>query len=389
MPGAILTLNAGSSSLKFSLYEIGRDALNERLVGQIEKITSAPHMLAKNAAGAVVAERSWQDGPRGDALLAPLLDWVDDHLGEDSLAAVGHRVVHGGARFVAPARVDDAVLAALDALAPLAPLHQPHNLAASRAVNAARPDLPQVACFDTAFHHAMAPVATRFALTRALEARGVRRYGFHGLSYEYIAGRLATLAPALAAGRVIVAHLGNGASLCAMAAGRSVDTTMGFTALDGLVMGTRCGDLDPGVILYLLQNDRMDAAAIEDLLYNRSGLLGVSGVSSDMRTLLASNDPAAREAVDLFVYRIARESGALASCLGGLDGFVFTAGIGENAPLIRQKVCECLAWLGADLDLDANRQGAGLVSTPTSRLALWVIPTDEEQMIAAHTRAFV
>ena len=277
------------------------------------------------------------------------------------------------------------MLAELDRLVPLAPLHQPHNLAAIRALGAIRPDLPQIACFDTAFHHGLPAVATRFALPREYEAAGVRRYGFHGLSYEFIAGRLPAIAPEIAFGRVVVAHLGNGASLCALRGGRSIDTTMGFTALDGLPMGTRCGALDPGVILYLLEERRMSAAAIEHLLYHSSGLLGVSGISSDMRTLLASADSRACEAIELFVYRIVREIGALAASLGGLDGLVFTAGIGEHSPEIRRLFCEGVAWLGLELDPHANDAGGPCLTRPASRASAWVIPTDEDLMIARHT----
>jgi acetate kinase len=281
------------------------------------------------------------------------------------------------------------LLAALEQLIPLAPLHQPHNLAPIRTVARLRPGLTQVACFDTAFHHGMAAVATRLALPREFEAAGVRRYGFHGLSYEFIARRLAEIAPEEAAGRVIASHLGAGASLCAMRAGRSVDTTMGFTALDGLVMATRCGDLDPGVILYLQQQRGLSAKQVEDLLYLKSGLLGVSGgLSGDMRVLLASEDERAREAIELFAFRIARETGALMSTLEGLDTLVFTAGIGEHAPQIRALVCARLAWLGVDLDLAANDRGDAIISTPASRIVVRVIPTDEEGMIAAHTRDF-
>jgi acetate kinase len=274
----------------------------------------------------------------------------------------------------------------LDALTPLAPLHQPHNIAPIRAIAAARPNLPQVACFDTAFHHTIPAVAARFALPREYEHAGVRRYGFHGLSYEYVAKRLREIAPELSRGRVVAAHLGNGASLCAMRAGQSLDTTMGFTALDGLVMGTRCGNLDPGIILYLEQERGLTAEQVQDLLYRQSGLLGVSGgLASDMRTLLASANPHAQEAIELFVYRIAREIGALTSSLDGLDGIVFTAGIGENAPQIRAMVCARLGWLGVALDEDANANNAPLISAPESHVAVRVIPTDEEAMIARHT----
>jgi acetate kinase len=388
MADAILTLNAGSSSLKFALFEIGEGRRLDRAVsGQVEGIETAPHFRAADAAGKILAERRWPDGTRltHEDFLGELLDWVEKHLGGDRLAAVGHRIVHGGAKFATPAVLDAAVIAELDRLSPLAPLHQPHNLSAVRAVAKLRPSLPQVGCFDTAFHRTMAPVVSRFALPRELAQAGVQRYGFHGLSYEYIAGRLADLAPTLAGKRVVVAHLGNGASLCALDAGKSVDTTMGFTALDGLPMGTRCGALDPGVLLYLLQERGMDAAAIEDLLYRRSGLLGISGVSGDMRVLLASADPRAAEAIEFFVFRIARELAALAATLRGLDGIVFTAGIGERAPEIRRRVCELAAWLGVVLDEDANVANRPLVSAADSPVAVWVIPTDEEAMIARHT----
>jgi acetate kinase len=385
MPDAVLALNAGSSSVKFALFEIGgAGALTRVAHGQIEAIGSAPRFHAEDAAGEVLADEAWQAGTQ-ESLLSSLLGFVDGHLGADRLRAAGHRVVHGGTDFTRPAMVNEVVLGALEALAPLAPLHQPHNLAPIRAIAAARPGLPQVACFDTAFHHTMPTLATRFALPPEYEAKGVRRYGFHGLSYEFIARRLARLAPRLLAGRVIVAHLGNGASLCAMRGGRSVDTTMGFTALDGLVMGTRCGAIDPGVVLHLIARLGMRAQAVEDLLYNRSGLLGVSGISNDMRALLGSDARRAREAVALFVFRLAREAGALAGTLGGLDGLVFTAGIGEHAPAIRQMACERLGWLGVRLDAAANARGEAVVSAPDSQVEVRVIPTNEEEMIARHT----
>jgi acetate kinase len=319
-----------------------------------------------------------------------VIGWAESQLGADALIAVGHRVVHGGADHTSPEFVSDDLLAGLDRLAPLAPLHEPHNIAPIRAIAAARPGLPQVVCFDTAFHHTMPKVATRFALPRDYEEAGVRRYGFHGLSYEYIASRLRDIAPTLLEGRVIVAHLGNGASLCAMRQGRSIDTTMGFTTLDGLIMGTRCGNLDPGVVLYLQRERKLTLPQVEDVLYRQSGLLGVSaGIASDMRTLLASKDARAGEAIDLFVFRIAREIGALASSLGGLDGLVFTAGIGEHAPEIRAKVCARLGWLGANLDVEANARDAAIISLPQSRVEVRVTPTDEERMIATHTLAML
>jgi len=389
VPDAVLALNAGSSSIKFGLFECPNFGLRDAALhlvsrGQVEGIGTAPHFLARDPAGAVLAERRWPDGTH-EALLGVLLDWVEGHLGGARLLAVGHRVVHGGAEYFRPMRVTDALIAALDRLTPLAPLHQPHSLAPMRAIAAMRPGLPQIACFDTGFHHAMAPVATRFALPRHYAERGVRRYGFHGLSYEYIARRLREIAPELARGRVIVAHLGNGASLCAMQDGRSVDTTMGMTALDGLVMGTRCGTIDPGAVLHLQQQAGLDVAAVEETLYKRSGLLGVSGISSDMRALLDSDDPHAREAVELFVFRIGREAAALAGTLGGLDGFVFTAGIGEHAAPVRAAVGARLAWLGVALDAAANARAAPVISAPDSRVAVHVIPTDEEAMIAQHS----
>ena len=355
--------------------------------GEVEGIGSAPHFIARDPVGAVLAEQRWPDPKQPfQRFLEAVIGWAERHLGADTLIAVGHRVVHGGPNHDRPERVTPELLSALDELTPLAPLHEPHNIAPIRAIAATRPKLPQVVCFDTAFHHTMPAVATRFALPRQYERAGVRRYGFHGLSYEYIARQLAKVAPELAKGRVIAAHLGNGASLCAMLNGGSIDTTMGFTALDGLVMGTRCGNLDPGVILYLEEERGLTAKQVEDLLYQRSGLLGVSdGIASDMRTLLVSADPCARDAIELFVYRIAREIGALTSSLGGLDGLVFTAGIGEHAPAIREMVCARLGWLGVDLDAVANGRNAAIISTPESRVSVRMIPTDEEAMIARHT----
>jgi acetate kinase len=390
MTDAVLTLNAGSSSLKFALFEVG-EVLQLVCQGQVEAIGSAPHLIAKDPSGGMLIEHRWPGGAglTHETFLASLFSFVDDHLGADRLTAIGHRVVHGGATFSQPMLVDLDVLTALDKLCPLAPLHQPHNLAAIRAAQVVRPGLPQVACFDTAFHHGHADVVTRFALPRAWHDQGVRRYGFHGLSYEFVSDRLAELDPSLAAGKAVVAHLGNGASLCALDAGRSTDTTMGFTALDGLMMGTRCGAIDPGVILYLQQQAGLTASAVQTMLYEQSGLLGVSGLSSDMRALLASSETAAREAVDLFTFRIAREAGALMATLGGLDGIVFTAGIGENAPQVRAAVAKRLAWTGLALDPQANATGAGLISAPASRLRAWVIPTNEEAMIARHTAAVV
>ncbi|CAN5433026.1 acetate kinase [soil metagenome] len=387
MTGAILTLNAGSSSLKFALFSQGEDGLRKTVHGQVEGLGSAPHMIAKDANGVVLVERRWASDAYLDheAFLRPVLALAEDHLDGATLDAIGHRIVHGGLAFRDPVVIDADILSQLDALIPLAPLHQPHNLAAVRAAQAARPGLPQVACFDTAFHAGHPEVVTHLALPPPWHAQGVRRYGFHGLSYEFVAGRLRALDPVLASGRVIIAHLGNGASLCAVKGGVSVDTTMGFTALDGLIMGTRCGNLDPGVILYLQQQAGLSVEAVQDLLYNKSGLLGVSGLSSDMRVLLASDDPNARTAVDLFVFRIVREIGALTASMGGLDGVVFTAGIGENAAEIRARVAERLAWMGAMLDPQANRRADGLISSDASPIKILVVPTDEEVMIARHT----
>ena len=387
MPDALLALNAGSSSVKFALYELAAgNRLARSATGQIEGIGSAPHLTASDASGATTLDRRWPDGDSlgHEALFGELFGRIEERLGGDRLLGVGHRIVHGGTEFRGSARIDDGVLRRLDALVPLAPLHQPHNLAAIRAIAAVRPGLPQIGCFDTAFHQTMPAEAWRLALPRNFADEGVRRYGFHGLSYEYIAGELQRIAPGL--DRVVVAHLGNGASLCALKRGRSIETTMSFTPLDGLVMGTRCGALDPGVVLYLVRRG-IKAGEIEDLLYHRSGLLGVSGIASDMRTLLASPLPEAQEAVALFVYRVAGETAALAAALGGLDAVVFTAGIGENAPSIRAMIAARLAWLGLDLDAAVNARGATRISTAESHVAALVIPTDEQLVIARHTLA--
>lgn len=388
---AILSLNAGSSSIKFALYDTARGSPRLLLGGEIEDIDSEPKFSAKSPDGHILIEQRWppDNKPDFDELVSTLIGWIDQHLGDNALFAVGHRVVHGGPSHAKPALVSDDLFKTLEDLTRLAPLHEPHNIAPMRAIAALRPGLPQVACFDTAFHHTMPDVATRIALPREYAAQGVRRYGFHGLSYEFIAGRLHDVAPSLASKRVIVAHLGNGASLCAMRNGRSIDTTMSFTALDGLVMGTRTGSIDPGVILFLLQNDGMTADQLAELLYRKSGLLGVSGVSSDMQTLLASGAESAREAIDLFVFQIAREVGAMVSSLGGLDGFVFTAGIGEHAPEIRAAVCQRLAWLGIVIDPDANARHAMRISAAASAIDVLMIPTDEEAMIAQHTLEIV
>ncbi|OAN58713.1 acetate/propionate family kinase [Sphingobium sp. TCM1] len=386
---AVVSLNSGSSSIKFSLFVLeGDGALQLSAGGKIEKIGIAPTIIVRSVEGGVLLERDWQDGAAltHAHLLAHLFAWAADHpLKGREIIAIGHRVVHGGTEFAAPRLIDAALLDKLEALCPLAPLHQPHNLAAIRAIAALRPNLPQVACFDTAFHHDKPEIASRFAIPRALHDQGIRRYGFHGLSYEYIARRLAQIDPVLAGARVIAAHLGNGASLCAMQAGKSIDTTMGFTALDGLMMGTRCGSIDPGVVLHLQTQLGMSPAEIEDLFYKKSGLLGVSGISSDMRTLAASKAPEATEAIDLFAWRVAREIAALAASLGGIDGLIFTAGIGENDADIRSNICRRLAWLGVQIDELANAGNGPRISMPDSPVAVLVIPTDEERMIAHHS----
>jgi acetate kinase len=381
---AILALNAGSSSLKFALFEIGA-SLGLTAKGKIEKLDSAPHFVAYNATGVTLVEARGESSDFASTLEA-LLNFVDQHLGEVRLCAVGHRVVHGGAAHVAPERVTPALLAALDALVSLDPLHLPHNIAPMRALCSSRPGLAQVACFDTAFHHTMPPEASHFALPRAMTKAGVRRYGFHGLSYEYIVEQLKKSSPALAKGRVVVAHLGAGASLCAIRNGASIATTMSFSPLDGLVMATRCGALDPAVVLYLLRTGK-SVAEIENILNRQSGLLGVSEISGDMRALLASKDTRAREAIDLFTYRAAIDISGLAGALGGLDGLVFTAGIGERAPTIRAEICSRLAWLGARLDASANAAHAPSIGASDSQIDVRVIATDEECMIARHTLA--
>lgn len=393
MADVIMSINAGSSSLRFALARVNPTGEPVRIAkGMIEGIATSPHLVVRDAAGTILGERRWDTAETHDHgfFLDALFSWVDDNLGSDRLIGIGHRIVHGGQQFTQPVLVDETNLAALERLGALAPLHQPHNLAAVHAIQRARPGLPQVACFDTAFHAQQPVVATRFALPRALEHEGIRRYGFHGLSYEYCAHLLGQIDPDMARGRIIAAHLGNGASMCAMRNGQSIDTTMGFTALDGLMMGTRCGALDPGVILYLMQTKGLGAQAIQHMLYEQSGLLGVSGLSSDMRDLEARPDLLpAREAINLFVYRIVREAGALASVLGGIDGLVFTGGIGEHSVATRQAVCEGLAWIGITLDRDANARGADVISAPQSKVKVRVIATDEEHIIAMHSNALI
>jgi acetate kinase len=388
MTNAILVLNAGSSSIKFSLFATSGPDLSLVARGQAEGLYTAPRFVAKNAAGEVVEEKAWGDGVAlgHEGALDHLVQFLRGRSEGYTLVGAGHRVVHGGLEYSRPARVSEHVLAALEKYIPLAPLHQPHNLAPIRTLLQRAPDLPQVACFDTAFHRSQAPVAQAFALPKSITDRGVIRYGFHGLSYEYIASVLPEVDARAATGKTVVLHLGNGSSMCAMAGGRSVASTMGFTACDGLPMGTRCGNLDPGVVLYLMDELKMDARAIEKLIYQQSGLLGVSGISSDMRALLASPEASAKAAIDLYVYRIGRELGSLASALGGLDAVVFTAGIGENSAELRERVCRDAAWLGLDFDADANRAKSLRISRDGSRVSAWVVPTNEELMIARHTR---
>ena len=389
MTKSIAVINAGSSSVKFALYDADKDE-NCVFRGQVEGIGVKPRLRVADAGGRIVDERDFAaQGFDHDAAAREIVTTGRALLKGGSVAAFGHRVVHGGVKYEAPVRVTEAVLDDLVKLEPLAPLHQPHNLAPIRAIMKAAPQIPQIACFDTAFHCTQSNLAQAFALPRRFAEEGVRRYGFHGLSYDFLVSRLRELALDLADKRIVFAHLGNGASLCAVKNGRSVASTMGFTAVDGLMMGTRCGSLDPGAILYMIQQHGMDAAAIEDLIYRQSGLLGVSGISSDMRALRASSEPAAKEAIALFVYRVVRELGSLIAALGGLDALVFSGGIGEHDTLTRAEVVDGSRWLGAVLDPERNRVGDGLISADESSVAVWVISTDEERLIARHTAALL
>ena len=388
MPDAIVVLNAGSSSIKFSLFVEHGQNLEPDVHGQVEGLYTTARFVSKSSDGAVKDEKSWPEGNAlgHEAALDHLIDHLQSEFSGNRLIGIGHRVVHGGSYYTGPVRVDEKVLEVLETLSPLAPLHQPHNLTPIRLALERAPELPQVACFDTSFHRTQPDVAQMFALPADLHSSGIIRYGFHGLSYEYIASILPEIDPTAASGKTIVLHLGNGASMCAIENGRSVASTMGFTAVEGLPMGTRCGSIDPGVILYLIDQHGMDTRTVETLIYKQSGLLGVSGISSNMRTLLASEEPGAKLAVALFCYRIRRELGSLAAAMGGLDAIVFTAGIGENAPYIRSRVCREAAWLNVDIDEAANEKGPGRISTDASRVSVWVIPTNEELMIARHTR---
>jgi acetate kinase len=390
--GYTLVLNAGSSSLKFCVYRLagGAGGLRPDARGQIDGIGRAPKLTATNEAGASLADQSLgKDVDDGRAALDVLTGWLRERYGSSPVTGIGHRVVHGGAKYAKPCIVTPDVIRDLKALEPLAPLHQPHNVGAIEAVSERLPYVPQVACFDTAFHRGLPEVARLVPLPQEVREGGVERYGFHGLSYEYIASVLPEAAPEIADGKVIVAHLGSGASLCAMKARKSVESTLGFTALDGLCMGTRPGSLDPGVILYLFQTKGLSPGEVETMLYKKSGLLGISGVSNDMRDLESSADPRARLAVDYFVYQAAKHIGALAAVLGGADALVFTAGIGEHSAAIRRRICEASAWLGVALDAHANDGHGPRISRAGSRVSAWVIPTNEELMIARHTMALL
>ena len=387
MTETILVLNAGSSSIKFQLFAVESDEILVcRMRGQVEGIGTHPHMIVKDRAAQVFVDESWASTTAVDlpSAIERVLAWLAMQLNGALPSVIGHRVAHGGPNYYEPTIVDDAVLEELDLLVPLVPLHQPSNLEPIKTIRRRRPELLQVACFDTGFHHGHAEVAQRFAIPDEFYREGVRRYGFHGLSYEYIANTLPRVAPDISDGRVVIGHLGSGASMCAIMAGRSVDSTMSFTALDGLPMGTRTGQIDPGVLLYLLNKKDWDASRLEQFLYQECGLKGLSGVSNDMRDLVSSDASLARLAIEYFVYRAVREAGALVSVLGGLDGIVFTAGIGENAASIRSRICQGLAWLGLEVDEPANERHDLCISTKESRVSAWVIPTNEELMIARH-----
>jgi len=388
MSDAIAVLNAGSSSIKFSMFVAEGEQLEVHLSGQIEGLFTAPRFVAKDRGGNVVGERAWGEGTKlgHDGGIQHLFDYLRKEVQQHRLLGVGHRVAHGGTQFTGPVRIDAGVIQALERLIPLVPLHQPHNLAPMKVLLERAPQIPQVACFDTSFHHSNPPVSRLFGLPMEYAEAGVRRYGFHGLSYEYIASVLSKFDARAAAGRTIVLHLGSGSSMCGLRGSQSVASTMGFTGVDGLVMGTRSGSLDPGVLLFLMDQRKMDARAIEKLIYQESGLLGLSGISSDMRTLLASDDPRAKQAVDVFIYRVGRELGSLVAALGGLDGVVFTAGIGERAPIVRSRICRDAAWAGVRLDEAANNAGGPRISTADSPVAAWVIPTNEELVIARHAQ---
>ena len=382
----ILVVNAGSSSLKFQAFAFGGSDLTCVLKGQIDGVGTRPRLRAQGDDKSVLIDETYAPEriPDLPTAIATAGRWLRETQDFNPIA-VGHRVVHGGAAYDRPVLIDQKVLAQLEQYVCLAPLHQPNNLAPIRSLLTAQPNLPQVACFDTAFHRGHSALADHYALPERFYAQGVRRYGFHGLSYEYIAQRLRQVAPHIARGRIIVAHLGSGASMCALADGRSVESTFGFTALDGLPMGTRPGQLDPGVVLHLIAEEGMSPAAVQNLFYHECGLKGLSGISNDVRELEASSDPKAAFALDYFVYRVGLYAGMLAAALGGLDAFVFTAGIGENAVTLRARMAEKLAWLGIVLDASANQSQKSLISSADSRVPLYVVPTNEELMIAQHT----
>lgn len=388
MSDAIVVLNAGSSSIKFSLFALGGNELRVVARGQIEGLFTSPRFVSKDGAGKEIAKKDWGDGVKlgQDGALDHLVSYLREELKDYRLVGVGHRIAHGGPKIAQPLRVDKQLIVELETLVPLAPLHQPHNLAPIRFLLERAPQLPQVACFDTSFHRASSQISQLFALPLEYYDEGVRRYGFHGLSYEYIANILPRYDEKASHGKTVILHLGNGASMCAMEASQSAACTMGFCAVDGLMMGTRSGTLDPGVVLYLMAQRGMHTDAIEKLIYTQSGLLGISGISSDMRSLLSSSEPRAKLAIDLYVYRIQRELGSLAAALQGLDAIVFTGGIGENAALIRARVCRDASWLGVELDESANTHGGPRITVEKSRVAAWVIPTNEELMIARHAR---
>lgn len=383
-----MVINAGSSSLKFSVY--AADEAGAPLVllkGQLESMATRPRLIAYGSEGDILVDVACDAGAVGnhEGAFGAVSNWLTTRSLRVDLLAVGHRVVHGGSESAAAVLIDDEILARLEKLIPLVPLHQPANLAGIRAVRAHRPNLPQVACFDTAFHRGHAEIIQRFALPESLYREGIKRYGFHGLSYDYIASKLREVAPEIASGKLIVAHLGSGASLCAMMDGKSVDTTMAFSSLEGLPMATRCGAIDPGVLLYLIREKGMSPDEVEHLLYYNSGLRGISGLSSDVRDLLASNDASAKLALDYFVHHVCRQIGALAAVLEGIKAIVFTAGIGEHSPEIRERICSHLEWLGLHLDVDANRADGPKITAQDSPLSAWVVPTDEEWLIARHT----
>jgi len=390
MQQALLVLNAGSSSLKFSIYQAAKQTLADKPIvqGQIEGLDEKPHFLARDTAGNILIDKTLPATTYKDVhafALENLLGWLDNNLKSHAIVAAGHRVVHGANKFSQPVIIDKEIITLLESFNPLAPLHQPYNIAGIKALIKRLPDILQVACFDTAFHFTQSELSQVFALPDKISPYPIKRYGFHGLSYEYIAKVLPNYLNKQADQKIIVAHLGHGASLCAMEKRQSIATTMGFTALDGLPMGTRCGNLDPGVILYLLEQQQMSVKAVTELLYDKSGLLGVSEISSDVRTLLTSDAPKAKFAIDLLVYRIVREIGSLAAALGGLNSIIFTAGIGEHAAAIRAKVCQQLSWLGIKLENKENLQNKIQISTQDSAISVWVLPTNEELIIAQHT----